>query len=153
MNNNKTDKQVHKSNLIESIEESISPNEQKLIERRMLLASKIYDAMKAKGWNQSIFADAMDQYPSVISKWLSGTHSFSDETLWEIGDKLGIDLLQVEEKKPSITRIRYKLISMPAGMGNSHRNPDGGFKLSNPSVSIEKFSVKSDYFNSAPLNS
>ena len=65
----------------------------------MLLTAKIQDAVKAKGINNAKFAAMMDQHPSVISKWLSGTHNFTVDTLLDIEEKLGISLIALNEKK------------------------------------------------------
>jgi transcriptional regulator with XRE-family HTH domain len=54
----------------------------------MLLAARIDDARKAKGWSQHEFAEQMGKNPSEISKWLSGTHNFTSDTLWDIEEKL-----------------------------------------------------------------
>lgn len=86
----------YNSELLDSMLDAISPEEQLSIDRKMMLAAKIYDAMKAKGWTQTIFAREMGKHPSEISKWLSGTHTFTSDTLWAIGDKLGVDLLPVK---------------------------------------------------------
>jgi transcriptional regulator with XRE-family HTH domain len=79
--------------------------EQEKIDYRMKLASKIYDGMKNKGWNQTRFAEEMSKKVSVISRWLSGTHNFETDTLFDIQQKLGISLLDIqkEEKSNSIT--------------------------------------------------
>ena len=77
----------------------ITPQEQKRTDNRMLLAAKIKDGMNAKGWKNKHLAEALNQQPSVITKWLSGTHNFTSDTLSDIEDVLGIKLLAVQEKK------------------------------------------------------
>jgi transcriptional regulator with XRE-family HTH domain len=69
---------------------------------RMKLASKIYLAMKAKGWNQSQFAEKADKQPSIISKWLSGTHNFETDTLFMIENLLGISLINLDDSNAPI---------------------------------------------------
>lgn len=96
--NNKSKEAQHNSELLNSLLRAITPEQQRNTDRKMLLAAKIYDAMKAKGWNQKTFAEKMGKQPSEISKWLSGTHSFTSDTLWSIGDMLGVDLLPVNNQ-------------------------------------------------------
>ena len=62
----------------------ITPEELEKTEKRMCLASRIYDGMKAKGWRSKDFASAMGKNASEISKWLSGTHKFNIDTLFDI---------------------------------------------------------------------
>lgn len=85
------------SKLIDDLLDEISPAEQEITDKRMLLAAKIDDAIKAKGWSKKDFAKAMNKYPSEISKWLSGTHNFNSDTLFEIERVLGIRLINLPE--------------------------------------------------------
>mgnify|MGYP000851338848 CR=1 FL=1 len=62
----------------------------------MLLAGRIEDAIKEKGWRKVDFAGAMGKRPSEVTKWLSGTHNFNIETLFDIENVLGIKLFVVE---------------------------------------------------------
>jgi transcriptional regulator with XRE-family HTH domain len=77
----------------------VTPEEQEATDAKMILAAKIYKAMKAKGWTQTQFAQAANQHGSVISKWLSGTHNFTVETLVVIQKILNVHLLDIEEAK------------------------------------------------------
>lgn len=70
------------------------------VENRMLLAAKIDDAIKANRWSKKEFAGKMGKSPSEISKWLSGTHNFTADTLFDISKVLGINLIDLEEQKP-----------------------------------------------------
>ena len=107
---------VQKSKILDDLLGEITPWEQQRTEKRMLLAARIDDGRIAKGWNQTQFAEAMNKQPSEISKWLSGTHNFTAETLWDIEEKLGIDLILVQEPAPKIIKVmEFKTeISVPA---------------------------------------
>lgn len=91
----------HKSKLIQEIQQNRSAAEFEKTKKRMLLAVKIQDAIKAKGYSYTQFAAMMDQHVSVISKWVSGTHNFTTETLFEIEEKLKISLINTGEEKPA----------------------------------------------------
>jgi len=85
---------------IDDILEEISPVEMKKIEQRMLNAEKIRKAMDAKGWNNTKLLEALNmKSPSIITKWLSGTHNFTQDTLVEIGEVLGVDFFEKEERQ------------------------------------------------------
>jgi len=94
----------HSSKVLKSLLDEISPREQKRTENRMLLAARIDDARKAKGWSQNEFAAQMGKSPSEISKWLSGTHNFTCDTLWDIEEKLDIALISVKERKLTVIK-------------------------------------------------
>ncbi len=64
--------------------------------KRMLLAKKIKLKLKADKINITTFALELDRKPSEISKWLSGNHNFTIDTLLEIEDQLKINLLNID---------------------------------------------------------
>lgn len=101
--------EIYNSKLIDSILDSITPEEEKRIANKMLLAAKIDDAIKAKGWKRKDFMKAMKiNNQSVITKWLSGTHNFTTDTLTDIGSVLGISLLNLKEKQEQIA-VSYRV--------------------------------------------
>jgi len=109
--------QNHTSKVLDGLANEITPREQARTENRMLLALKIDDARKAKGWSKQVFANEMMQQPSVISKWLSGTHNFTADTLWDIEDKLGVELIAVKEREWKVTRVvEYKIVVQGPGI-------------------------------------
>ena len=85
----------------------------------MMLAARIQDALKANNMKKGEFAKALNKLPSEISKWLSGTHNFTSETLWDIGDVLGIDLINLEEyKKEKIVYVGTATVSQDVDKNN-----------------------------------
>ena len=75
---------LYTSNLIDELFQETSPEELEKTEKRMLLAAQIEDAMKGKGWKAKDLAKAIGKSPSEISKWLSGTHNFTSDTLFDL---------------------------------------------------------------------
>ncbi len=97
---------------IRQLKQSHSATAFEKTKKQMMLAAKIQDAIKEKGLNNSRFAILMDQHPSVISKWLSGTHNFTTDTLFDIEEVLGICLVVVTEQKPRVIVKEYLAIVM-----------------------------------------
>lgn len=90
-------------NILDELLADITPLEQTKIDTRMLLAAKIADGMKAKGWkNMDLLRALGKENPSVITKWLSGTQNFTTDTLVELENALGINLLDRFEKKAEV---------------------------------------------------
>ncbi|MDP1814283.1 MAG: helix-turn-helix transcriptional regulator [Leadbetterella sp.] len=83
----------HTGVLISSIKEGIQEKTKENISKRMGLAAQIDDALRKRGFTNQEFAFMMGKKPSEISRWLSGTHNFTTETLWEIERVLNIQLL------------------------------------------------------------
>lgn len=89
----------YNSPLIDEILNQVTPEQQEDTDYKMKMAAKISAALHRKEWSQTQLAAAMDKQVSVISKWLSGTHNFTMDTLIAIQSILGIQLLDVEEYK------------------------------------------------------
>ena len=70
-------------------------NEYKRTEKRMMLAARIDAAKRAKGWKNKDLAKVLGKKDSEISKWLSGTHNFTADTLSDLEEVLGIQLLNI----------------------------------------------------------
>lgn len=89
---------THHSAVLEEFLSLGTPEELARTESRMLLSAKIQDAMTAKDIGKKQLADLLGQSPSVITKWLSGGHNFTIDTLTDIQRVLGVRLLALEEK-------------------------------------------------------
>lgn len=85
----------YNSELFDDLLNEIDLKEAARIEKRMLLAQKISEALESKHLLKGEFAKIMGVQPSVITKWLSGTHNFTSDTLSDIEEVLDIDLLSV----------------------------------------------------------
>lgn len=86
----------NKKDLLSELLGTISAEEQSKTDKKMILAAKIANAIKAKGLKKSEFAEKLGKQPSEISKWLSGTHNFTIETLMDIEQILSIQLLDTK---------------------------------------------------------
>lgn len=76
--------------------------------RKMRTAAQISDAMQSRGINGRQFAVLMHKSPSEISKWLSGTHNFTQDLLAEISMVLGVEITGAKRAE---TRYRYTIAS------------------------------------------
>ena len=95
--------------LLDNLLAQITPEEQTRTDRKMRIAAIIDDAIKSKGWGRKQFAERMNKKPSEISKWLSGTHNFTIDTLIDIEQMLEIKLLNLtERRKKRVSSIGIK---------------------------------------------
>ena len=112
----------YSSSRIEEIFESISPKEENRIKFKMLLSAKIEDAMKAKGWNKTKLLEATGQKnASVATKWFSGTHNFTFDTLFDIQEALGIKLLNTTEATEEVV-VKYHVVVQSSSALYKHDN-------------------------------
>jgi ribosome-binding protein aMBF1 (putative translation factor) len=116
MMNNKP--RTYKSPILSELIENISQEELEKTESKMRLAVKIADAIKAKGYGKTEFAKKIKKNNSEISKWLSGTHNFTHDTLILLQKELDVNLVNsvINEK------IEIKNIHIVAQSSNSSNN-------------------------------
>ncbi|MDR0865082.1 MAG: helix-turn-helix domain-containing protein [Candidatus Symbiothrix sp.] len=87
--------------IIKEVLSSISFEESNRIEKKMLMASKIDETLKKKGWKKKDLMQAMGKTnQSEITKWLSGTHNFTMDTIVDLERILDIHLLNLEKEQP-----------------------------------------------------
>ncbi len=104
---------THHSAILEEFLALGTPEDLARTENRMLLSVKIQDAMTAKGIGKKQLAEMMGQSPSVITKWLSGGHNFTVDTLTDIQRILGVRLLALEEN-PVVENVYHLSIQVTA---------------------------------------
>lgn len=112
------------NNLIEELLNSLSPEESLRIENRMLMAAKIDEAIKAKGWRKKDLMKALGKTnQSEVTKWLSGTHNFTVDLLTDLGRVLEVNFLNLEKSQP-VTEIQYKtktvIVTVSASTNNNY---------------------------------
>lgn len=99
-------KRTDKVDQISNILNAVDPVEKNRLRYRMKLAAKIDDARRKRNLSKAQFAEVMNKRPSEITKWLSGTHNFTTDTLFEIQHSLDIELLDIDiEEKVTHTHL------------------------------------------------
>ena len=93
------------TNLLDQLLDSVTPEEQHRTDNRMLIAAKLADALHEKNITQTQLAQMLGKHHSVITKWLSGTHNFTIDTLSDIENALGINLIQLIDNQPIIVEF------------------------------------------------
>ena len=89
-----------KNNSIDTwLDENGSPEIAKLVEKNLAIADKIQELLKDRGLKPADLARMLDKKPSEISKWLTGTHTFTTKTITKIETVLGEDIIHIEAQK------------------------------------------------------
>ncbi len=135
---------THHSAVLDEFLSLGTPEEYARTETRMVLAAKIDDALKAKGIGKKQFAEMMGQSPSVITKWLSGGHNFTVDTLTDIQRVLGVRLLATEEK-PVVAQKLHITVHVQVSQPNKVERPTGQ-PYSMPSIQTDKVSGSRESF-------
>src|SRR5690606_26192007 len=83
----------YNNSILDSIMDEIEVGSYELVENQMMLAAKIKSRMNKMGISNSKLAELCKKQNSVITKWLSGTHNFTTETLFQIQKVLDFTLV------------------------------------------------------------
>jgi transcriptional regulator with XRE-family HTH domain len=103
---------LYSSPLLEQILNSIPQVHKEKIGNKLSIAARIDDYMLQAGINKTELARRLSKNPSEITKWLSGTHNFTIDTLTEIAFELKVSIAdlcmskQEMTKKPDVTFIQ-----------------------------------------------
>lgn len=88
--------------------------------RREIIARQIRQAMEAAGMNKVQLAEKMGKTPPYVTKWLSGKHNFTSDTLAELSQVLGVNITGVENDYQirdcgsfSVNDTQYSIVLSP----------------------------------------
>jgi transcriptional regulator with XRE-family HTH domain len=99
-----------KKTSLECLLDEITPLEQAKTDAKMILAVRIAEAMQAKNWkHKDLLAAIGKDNPSIVTKWLSGTHNFTVETLVELEHALEVSLLGISENT-LVDTVHYQAV-------------------------------------------
>lgn len=98
------------SPLIKTILAEASPVQRIQNKNRVALACRIDDLIKSKGYTYSSFATKIGKQPSEITKWLSGTHNFTMNTLDEIAYHLAVATAFLMQPQPEKVIYKSKVV-------------------------------------------
>ena len=81
------------------LQENGSPEIAKLVEKNLAIANKIHEMLEERRLKPADLARMLKKTPSEISKWLTGTHTFTTKTITKIETILGDDIIHVEPQR------------------------------------------------------
>lgn len=89
-----------KNNIIDTwLEENGNPEITKLVEKNLAIANKIHELLVERNLKPADLARLLNKKSSEISKWLTGTHTFTTKTITKIETVLGADIIHIEAQK------------------------------------------------------
>lgn len=89
----------YNSPLIQELLDEATPLELEQTNVKMQLAANIEELIRSKGWSKTKFASEMNKSQPEISKWLSGAHNFTVDTLVQISQVLGVEIAALFAQK------------------------------------------------------
>jgi len=104
----------YNSPLLQDLLEEVTPLEMEQTNVKMQLAANIEDLIRSKGWSKTRFASELNKSQPEISKWLSGAHNFTIDTLTHIAHVLGVDITALYGK-PQVKVVYQAAFVVPSG--------------------------------------
>jgi transcriptional regulator with XRE-family HTH domain len=126
------------TSLLDQLLDSITPTEQHRTDNRMLIAARIDDVMQEKNISQTDLAKRLKKHHSVITQWLSGTQNFTLDTLSDIENVLGINLIQTFEPQPIVIECHFVIRQEVSAVSPNHLSDSEPFSRNNFSLSNTK---------------
>lgn len=81
------------------LEENGNPEIARLVEKNLAIANKIQELLQERGLKPADLARLLNKSSSEISKWLTGTHTFTTKTITRMETVLGADIIHIEPQK------------------------------------------------------
>ena len=102
-------RKIKKGTFLDLILSDISEDEVRRTASRMAIAAKIAKTLEKRNMSQKEFSRILGKRPSEISKWLSGKHNFTTDTLSDIEHALDIHLLDNREEVAFESTINHRI--------------------------------------------
>ena len=101
--------------MLKQIRERTTPEQSKYVDNNMEIVDCIYDLLTEKKMKPVDLARAMDKKPAEISKWLSGTHNLTLQSISKIEVALDADIIMTPaQAKAKYEKIKYVSLSVTA---------------------------------------
>ncbi len=89
-------------------EEKVRPEAKRFIEKNLDLIEQINEILNLKGWSQKDFAQKLGKSESEISKWLSGLHNFTLQTISKIEAAFEQDIVVTPKSTVKLQHIDFE---------------------------------------------
>ncbi len=100
----------YSSPLLREILDRIPPVDKEKVRIKMVIAARMDDYMQEAGMNNIDLARKMAKNPSEITKWLSGTHNFTVDTLIEISFELKVPLADLFKSNQELPKKKKDIM-------------------------------------------
>jgi antitoxin component HigA of HigAB toxin-antitoxin module len=101
--------------MLKQIRERTTPEQKRYVENNMEIVDYIYDLLAEMKMKPVDLARALDKKPAEISKWLSGTHNLTLQSITKIEVALDADIIMTPaQAKVKFEKIKYVPMAVTA---------------------------------------
>jgi len=143
----KIKKSANESLFFKQLLQSIPDDIKNKVDLSMAIASQVNAILKRKGISHRSFALMLNKKESEISKWLSGTHNFTINTLAKITTALKEPIISVPiYTKNDIKFVPYQIFSQMGNVDELHQPNNEQLNSSFPSSNIKNLTINNECF-------
>lgn len=101
--------------MLKQIRERTTPEQSKYVDNNMEIVDYIYDLLAEMKMKPVDLARVLEKKPAEISKWLSGTHNLTLQSITKIEVALGKDIIMTPaQAKAKYEKIKYVPLAVTA---------------------------------------
>lgn len=78
--------------VIQRMRERISPETKRMVAKNLAICEQVRMLLAEKGLTQKDLAERMGKSPAEVSKWLSGLHNLTQQSIVKMEEALGADI-------------------------------------------------------------
>ena len=119
--------QAYHSEAIEKRRSAKDPHQSARTRKKLIIAARIAHALEMQDLKKGKLAELLERNASEVSKWTSGSHNFTVDTLSDIEEVLNINLLNIslpaEKKMPEmICTLKLEVTSESSDKVSADKN-------------------------------
>jgi len=84
---------IEKNDAAERLRQRIKPENRQFVAKNLAITEQILFLLKERDWSQKEFANRLGKHESEVSRWLSGLHNLTLESIVKMEVALGTDII------------------------------------------------------------
>jgi transcriptional regulator with XRE-family HTH domain len=106
--------------VVQRLRERIKPENRIFVKKNIAISDQIEAILLEKGWSQKKFAKKLEKNESEISKWLSGTHNLTLQSISKMESVLETDIITTPiEACKMYNKVEYITLRVDAQLNES----------------------------------
>ncbi|TSA38993.1 MAG: XRE family transcriptional regulator [Porphyromonadaceae bacterium] len=85
------------------IRQRIKPENRQFVSKNLAITEQIYSLLKERGWSQKEFAKRLGKHESEVSRWLSGLHNLTLDSIVKMEVALGKEIIITSKEDCHVT--------------------------------------------------
>ena len=137
--------------MLKQIRERTTPEQKKYVENSMEIVDYIHELLAAKKMKPVDLARALEKKPAEISKWLSGTHNLTLQSITKIEVALREDIIMTPaQAQAKYEKIRYVPLAVTAKVNRSKElTGDSSWNIEKSETQCGTFKLNVKHYESA----